>query len=953
MRNRSTPATRRFARDSAPALRPHQRDALAAIVRELENPDPDAVASGPYSGRRATAVMACGTGKTWVAAGAAATLAGHDRVLVLVPTLDLLVQTVTAWQRAGRVGGNQLAVCSPTGDRALAEAGVRTTTSAPRLALWADRDGPLTVYATYQSLDTILTAHQGLYGLRLAPWRLVCIDEGHRTSGWLGKRWAAVHDDRRLPAQARLYLTATPRVWEPPGNSAYSEGTGEGADAQPSVLVDEQAWEDAAPESPRAGDVDIEDRVGHGEDDDRPPVRVRGGRPVHSALPVHAVASMDDERIFGSTVHRLELAAGCRLGLLAKPRIVVVDVADPHVHDLAAEAGVDLNRGPGRRSPREIEEYRAARLAALQTAVLRVAAEQDLATVIAYHARTVEAEACAQTLPAVAARLHERDPERFPAAVWADWLCGEHEVGHRRRVLADFAAHTDRVERAGLFELADADRKTTTRRAVLSNVRVLAEGVDLRADAVAFMDPKLSVIEIVQAIGRVLRQEPHEGRLATIIVPVFLAAGEQPDDMLVSDSYHFLVRVLHALAAHDSRVLDMLATPAPSGSAVRLSPPGAGPARDDDTGDAESEPASGHAASADTGDRDDGEYVGEDERAADRDAEERFLVRFMTERDPALLADFVNLRVIDPERRDWRRGYLAARRRHAVQGDLRVPLEAIDYDPETGTGYPIGQWISEQRRAWAVGAITLRRIKLLEALGMVWNTDDTAFEDGLAMCRAYFAVHGHLAAPKTAAVNNYPVGQFLANCRRPLSSRKNPVRWAERWDRIAAIDPDWNPAGRPDPAQRWSLEWQRMLALVRLHLEAGGKPDDLVPGHTIGGEDVGAWLHRQLRGAGTPTEAQRRALRSVGVPVPAERSGERPQPARPVDRWRLTLTAARAFRAREGHLRVPRGHVETIEMDGAAHPVRLGVALANARRRRAGWPADRIEALSALDMRWT
>ncbi|WP_020555654.1 DEAD/DEAH box helicase family protein [Embleya scabrispora] len=75
--------------------------------------------------------MACGTGKTWVAAGAAATLAAHERVLVLVPTLDLLVQTVRAWHRAGRVGGNQLAVCSLAGDRALGDAGVQATMSAP------------------------------------------------------------------------------------------------------------------------------------------------------------------------------------------------------------------------------------------------------------------------------------------------------------------------------------------------------------------------------------------------------------------------------------------------------------------------------------------------------------------------------------------------------------------------------------------------------------------------------------------------------------------------------------------------------------------------------------------------------------------------------------------------------------------------------------------------------
>ncbi|MYS82029.1 helicase associated domain-containing protein [Embleya scabrispora] len=84
----------------------------------------------------------------------------------------------------------------------------------------------------------------------------------------------------------------------------------------------------------------------------------------------------------------------------------------------------------------------------------------------------------------------------------------------------------------------------------------------------------------------------------------------------------------------------------------------------------------------------------------------------MTDRDPTLLRDFINLRVINPERRDRRRGYHAAKRRHTAHGDLRVPLESIDYDTETGTSYPLGQWVGDQRRARAAGSITPHRIEL-------------------------------------------------------------------------------------------------------------------------------------------------------------------------------------------------------------------------------------------------
>ncbi|MYS84075.1 hypothetical protein [Embleya scabrispora] len=238
-----------------------------------------------------------------------------------------------------------------------------------------------------------------------------------------------MHDDRVPPALGRLYLTATPRVWEPADVSAYGEGTGRGDTGRLPLDADDDVWDD--PDTTATDDLendgaDRDDRADEDEDfdnrnnpededdDGARPARIRGGRPIHSSMPARTIASMDDEAIYGPTVHRLELAAGCRLGLLARPRIVVVDVADPTVRDLAAAGDIDLNRGPGRRSLEEAEEYRAARLAALQAAVLRVAAELGLSTVIAYHARTAEAQACAETLPDVAKRLHESDPGTYP-----------------------------------------------------------------------------------------------------------------------------------------------------------------------------------------------------------------------------------------------------------------------------------------------------------------------------------------------------------------------------------------------------------------------------------------------------------------------------------------------------------------------------------------------------------
>ncbi|MGW2017609.1 Helicase associated domain protein [Streptomyces sp. NPDC001927] len=188
-------------------LRPHQKEAVTAATTTLRMHP------------RASVIAACGTGKTLIAARTAARIAARGRVLVLLPTLDLLSQTARSWQAAGRKG-TTVAVCSarqavehtPAGDLPM-------TTNPAELTnlLQTAVDGPVTVYATYASLPAVIAAHHS-HGL--PPWDLVVVDEAHRTAGRLGKAWAGIHHDEQVPAARRLYLTATPRVWDPDSDRA-------------------------------------------------------------------------------------------------------------------------------------------------------------------------------------------------------------------------------------------------------------------------------------------------------------------------------------------------------------------------------------------------------------------------------------------------------------------------------------------------------------------------------------------------------------------------------------------------------------------------------------------------------------------------------------------------------------------------------------------------------------
>ncbi|MER7196623.1 helicase associated domain-containing protein [Streptomyces sp. CB01635] len=128
------------------------------------------------------------------------------------------------------------------------------------------------------------------------------------------------------------------------------------------------------------------------------------------------------------------------------------------------------------------------------------------------------------------------------------------------------------------------------------------------------------------------------------------------------------------------------------------------------------------------------------------------------------------------------------------------------------------------------------------------------------------------------------------------------------------------------------------------------------------GEDLGAWVQAQRLGWDRLGVAQQWLLESVLGIEEAERPVRRTQD----DKWNLNLAAARRFHAREGHLNVPRKHVEEVpagvegagggtngQDDGAGGAlVQLGMFLANTRRRADKLTKQRRAELDQLDMRW-
>ncbi|MGW1469029.1 Helicase associated domain protein [Streptomyces sp. NPDC002308] len=814
-------------------LYPHQSEAVDATVAGLEIRPGQRI---PRNGLRGQVHAACGTGKTFIAAGAAQRISPHGRVLVLLPTLELLAQTVREWRAFGR-SGSMVAVCSMEDDPRLYDLRVPSTTNAQQLALHYG-SGPVTVFATYASLPVLVEAHEGACGLPMEVWDLVCVDEAHRTSGSLGKAWAVVHDQERVPAMRRLYLTATPRIWmerpRPRWRTEFSKESGEA-----------------------------------------------GRRAPVDRLPKEMACSMSDERIFGPVLWALDLSDAIARGLLARYQIVVVELRDERL---------TLEKLYG--EERFEEHVRGERLAVLQAALLETMAEHGLERCITFHHRTVEARAFSAGLGRVAARLHAADPGRHPEEVWSGWLSGEHEPEARAQELHQFGGRVGR--------------------AVMSNCRVLGEGVDCPSvDSVALIDPKGSAVDIVQAIGRALRQKPGQDKLATLIVPVFLGPDETPEDMPYSASYRPLLKVLSGLRAHDERAVEMLAIPSEDLHRTKPVSSWLGPAPE-----------------------------GDDEE------EQRLLLRFGVHRDPVLVARLVEYNLIEPEHANWRAGHRAAVAYRGREGDLAVPYDHVEGRDERGEyGFPLGRWLSDQRRAMRAGTMLPGRAEDLEALDVVWDPADAAWEENLGAARAYFAAYGTLAGPVTAMIMDRPVGQWLANARKKNGLGKEPQRAQRRAAALAAIDPDWNPV--------WPVDWQRHYAALKSLVASGSVPAYVEPGAIVNGLDVGRWLAAQQDGWEQLSAGQRERLVELGVRPPevavAAKARQRRAGGARAGAFERGIAALAQYAAREETVVVSRAWSEELE-DGTS--VRLGVWLSNVKSRRAALTVEQLQRLAGLGLEW-
>ncbi|AXS73373.1 MULTISPECIES: DEAD/DEAH box helicase [Pseudomonas] len=470
----------------------HQKTALNAVAAGLKNAE------------RGKLIMACGTGKTFTSLKIAERLAGKGkRVLFLVPSLSLLSQTLTEWTQESETPLHSFAVCSDSdvGKKRKAdedtpqvfahELRYPATTKADRLAAEMlkrhDAEHMSVVFSTYHSIDVISRAQ---HEYDLAAFDLVICDEAHRTTG-------ATFDDDDESSFVRIhdadYIRSAKRLY---------------------MTATPRIYGDNAKLKAESGEVTL--------------------------------CSMDDEALYGKELFVINFSEAVQRGLLTDYKVLVLTVEESTISRRLQDMLKDENN--------QLKVDDAAKIVGCWKALAKqglaenlVGDDQPMKRAVAF---------CQVISPNYKGTKHKVSSiniaSMFQSVVEA--YQESENIDEASRIICE-AAHVDGGMNASAKEtklnwLKEEPPANTCR--ILSNVRCLSEGVDVPAlDAVLFLTPRNSQVDVVQSVGRVMRNAPGKKR-GYVVLPVVIPAGMEPHEALNDNqTYKVVWQVLQALRSHD------------------------------------------------------------------------------------------------------------------------------------------------------------------------------------------------------------------------------------------------------------------------------------------------------------------------------------------------------------------------------------------------------------------
>jgi superfamily II DNA or RNA helicase len=237
------------------------------------------------------------------------------------------------------------------------------------------------------------------------------------------------------------------------------------------------------------------------------------------------ILSMEDPDDYGETIHKLSFkkALEYKPSILSDYKVVTIHISQEEIADLVRNRAFVRPKSKG--WGKEMEAENLAALIALRKAMNKY----PIRHAVSFHGSIKRAQDFQESNDAYS--------KSFPSSgrLQTFHVSGKTPTGTRAK---------------------EIDQFSKAPRGLITNARCLTEGVDVpNIDAVLFADPRRSLVDIVQAVGRALRPSPNK-KFGYVIVPVVHKKNAKPNDIFDSDSFKEVLTTLRALGSQDDRIIE-------------------------------------------------------------------------------------------------------------------------------------------------------------------------------------------------------------------------------------------------------------------------------------------------------------------------------------------------------------------------------------------------------------
>jgi superfamily II DNA/RNA helicase len=479
------------------------------------------------------------------------------------------------------------------------------------------------------------------------------------------------------------------------------------------------------------------------------------------------LCSMDDHTIYGETVYKISFGQAIERNLITDYKVVVICITDAEVRKLVKKGSRVITT--------DNQEWDAEALAK-RLALAKALDAYGFKKIFTFHGKVSGAKAFTDTespysikqvIEMVGVKKYKQDEIEY------FHVNGTMSSGERK-------SHLDEFKKAQI--------------GIMSNARCLTEGVDIPSvDAIAFIDPKKSLIDIVQATGRAMRKAKGKDK-GYIFVPVIVGEDEGPEECIESSDFKTVWQILQAMVEQDQNLRDKV-------SRLRVL-------------------------------QGKGEVESKEWKAAMAEYSENFeFFNLPGKIDVARFTDTLYTKAIEVIAKSWDFWYGLTLKYKQEFGKANVPDMY-----KTPDGSNLSNWQYRQRSSYNNGKLDTERIKILEKIGFIWDQLEEVWENGYQETIKYKKEFGNPNVPSIyKTIDGFKLGSWQSV---QMKAYNKGTLNNERINKLEKIRFIWNKL-----EEAWEIGYQEILKYKRKFGDANVPQSYKTPE----GFKLGSWLSEQRK----------------------------------------------------------------------------------------------------------